>query len=106
LPISRPRLVAGLTAAAGISVPVLGLLAVIGTTLGFQMSTLWLTLPAGVLFLIMLLVGSQTFTTLISAVLHSRRGRDVAVFLVMGIGLSSFAGYQAIRTTVSDLGLS
>lgn len=106
LPVSRPRLVAGLTAAAFISVPVLALVAVVGTTILHRPATVLLTVPAGLLFLIILMTGSQAFTTLISAVLHSRRGRDVAVFLVMGIGLASFAGYQAVRSAIGELGLS
>lgn len=106
LPVSRPRLVAGLTAAAFISIPVLGLLAVVATTLAHRPALLFFTLPAGLIFMAMLVTGSQAFTTVISAVLHSRRGRDLAVFLIMGIGLSSFAGYQTVRTTVDDLGLA
>jgi ABC-2 type transport system permease protein len=105
LPASRPQLVAGLTAAAFISVPVIALLAVVGTTLAQRPAALWLTLPAGTIFLVMLMVGSQGFTTLMSAVFHTRRGRDLAVFLIMGIGLASFAGYQAIRGAIDAAGL-
>ncbi|MFP3913984.1 MAG: hypothetical protein ACLFWM_03850 [Actinomycetota bacterium] len=106
LPISRPRMVAGLTAAAFISVPILGLVGVVGTTVATRPGLVLFTLPVAAVFLAMMVVGSQAFTTLISAVLHSRRGRDIAVFLIMGIGLSSFAGYQTIRTTVQELGIS
>lgn len=106
LPISRPRLVAGLTAAAFISIPVLALVAVVGTTVFHRPGAILVTLPAGLLFMLILMTGSQAFTTLISAVLHSRRGRDVAVFVIMGIGLTSFAGYQAVRTTVDQMGVA
>lgn len=106
LPISRPRLVAGLTAAAFISIPILGLTAVVGTTVAHRPSLLLFTLPASLVFMVMLVAGSQAFTTLISAVLHSRRGRDVAVFVIMGIGLASFAGYQTVRTTVAEAGVA
>lgn len=105
LPVSRPQLVSGLTAAAFISVPVLALLGIVGTTLAHRPSALLVTLPAGAVFLVMLMVGSQGFTTLMSAVFHTRRGRDLAVFLIMGIGLSSFAGYQAIRGAIDAAGL-
>lgn len=105
LPVSRPRLVSGLTAASLLSPLVLVLVALISVTLGFQPSALALTIPAGVMFLVMLAVAAQGFTTLLSAVLHSRRGRDLAIFLVMGIGLAAFAGYQAVRTTVAELGV-
>lgn len=105
-PISRPRLVTGLAAAALFSPPIIVVLTLVTTTLAAEPASLLVSLPAGVLFVLILVVGSQAFTTLISAVLHSRRGRDLAVFLVMGIGLSTFAGYQALRGSVSDLGIA
>lgn len=106
LPISRPRLVAGLTAAAFVSPPVLVILALLAATMAFNPGALLVVIPAGAVFALMLVVGSQAFTTVISAVLHSRRGRDLAVFLIMGIGLGSFAGYQAVRSTVSEQGVA
>ncbi|HEX2155327.1 MAG TPA: hypothetical protein VHL52_15285 [Acidimicrobiia bacterium] len=106
LPVSRPKLIAGLTAASFVSVPVIAVISVAATTLSHRPALLLFTLPAGLIFVVMLVTASQAFTTMISAVLHSRRGRDVAVFLVMGIGLASFAGYQMVRTTVSELGLA
>lgn len=105
LPVSRPRLVAGLTAAAFVSVPVLALIGLAIATLAPRPGTLIVAVPAVAVFLVMLLAASQGFTTIISAVFHSRRGRDLAVLLIMGIGLASFAGYQAVRTTVNDLGV-
>lgn len=106
LPVSRPRLVAGLTAAAFISVPVLALLGLVATTLAHRPSALWVSLPAAAIFLVMLVAGSQGFTTVISAVFHTRRGRDLAVFLIMGVGLSSFAGYQTVRNAVAASGVA
>ena len=106
LPISRPHLVTGLTAAAFLSPPVLMILALVTVTLAHDPASLLVTVPAALVFLTMLVVASQGFTTMVSAVLHSRRGRDLAIFLVMGIGLASFAGYQTIRTTVEQLGIS
>ncbi len=106
LPVSRPRLVSGLTAAAFLSPPVVVIVTLVTATLAHRPATLLVTLPAAMVFLVMLVVASQGFTTTISAVLHSKRGRDLAIFLVMGIGLASFAGYQTIRTTVSELGIS
>jgi ABC-2 type transport system permease protein len=106
LPISRPRLVVGLTAAALVSPPVLVVVALMTVTVVHAPAAMLLTVPAAAVFVIMLVVGSQAFTTLISAVLHSRRGRDLAVFLIMGIGLGSFAGYQAVRGVVGELGVA
>src|SRR5690606_23127610 len=65
-----------------------------------------ISLPAAAIFVVMAVAGSQGFTTLMSAVLHSRRGRDLAVFVIMGIGLASFGGYQLVRTTVDQMGVA
>lgn len=105
LPIPRSSLAAGLVSAGLISPPVLAAVALIATTIVIEPLALVVTLPAGAVFLVMLVVGSQAFTTVISAILHSRRGRDLAVFLIMGIGLGSFAAYQTIRTAVADMGM-
>jgi len=106
LPIPRPRLVAGLIAAAVISVPIIALVALVGTTVAYRPSALLVSLPAGAVFVVMAIAGSQGFTTVMSAVLHSRRGRDLAVFVIMGIGLASFSGYQLVRTTVAEMGVA
>lgn len=105
LPIPRPTLAAGLVTAGLISPPVLTAVALVGATVAVEPAALVITLPAAVVFVVMLVVGSQAFTTVISAILHSRRGRDLAVFLIMGIGLGSFAAYQAVRTAVNELGV-
>jgi hypothetical protein len=59
LPVSRPRLVAGLTAAAFVSVPVLALIGLAIATLAPRPGTLIVALPAVAVFLVMLLAGSQ-----------------------------------------------
>ncbi len=105
LPVSRPRLAAGLVAAGLISPPVLGLIILIGMTVAHQPTAALFTLAAAVVFVVMLIVGSQAFTSVISAILHSRRGRDLAIFVIMAIGLGSFAAYQTVRTTVGALGV-
>lgn len=104
-PIPRPRLAAGLTTASLISVPILALAAVLFATVAFRPASILIAIPAALLYTALLLVGAQAFTTIISAVLHSRRGRDLAVFLVMGIGLASFAGYQLLRSRVAEVGM-
>lgn len=106
LPIPRPRLIVGLVAASFIAPPIVAAVALVGSTVTHRLPALLLTVPAGIVFLVLLIVGAQAFTTLMSAILHSRRGRDVAVFLIMGIGLVSFAGYQTVRSAVADNGLT
>ncbi|HLU31479.1 MAG TPA: hypothetical protein VK088_06925 [Acidimicrobiia bacterium] len=106
LPLSRPQLVAGLAAAAFISVPVVVPVALIGTTAAFQPAVAPVALLAGLIYLVMIVAASQGFATLMSSVLHFRRGRDLAVFIIMGIGLSSFGGYQLIRSKVNEMGMA
>lgn len=106
LPIPRPRLVAGLVAAGLISVPVIALVALVGVTVAHRPAAVLVSLPAAVVYVVMAVAGSQAFTTLMSAVFHTRRGRDLAVFLIMGIGLSSFAGYQMVRSAVAEMGVA
>lgn len=106
LPISRPRLVTGLAAAALVSPPILVVAVLVATTVAADPASLLITIPAAAVFVVMLVVGSQAFTTLMSAILHSRRGRDIAVFLIMGIGLTTFAGYQTIRRSLDELGVA
>ncbi|CAN5748511.1 hypothetical protein BH23ACT5_BH23ACT5_18790 [soil metagenome] len=105
LPVSRPRMAAGLVAAGLVSPPVLGLIILVGMTVAHRPAAGLFTLAAGIVFAVLLIVGSQAFTSVISAILHSRRGRDMAVFVIMAIGLGSFTAYQAVRTTVGTLGV-
>lgn len=105
LPISRPRLSMGLVAAALVAPSVIAPLALLAGTAAHRPGALVVTVPAMLVMMVMLVVGSQGFTTVVSAVLHSRRGRDLAVMLIMGIGLSAFAGYQTVRNRVAELGL-
>ena len=106
LPVPRPSLAAGLVAASFVAPPALAALAIVSSTVTFRPAALAFTIPVGIVYLVMLAVGSQTLTTSMSAVLHTKRGRDLAVFIIMGIGLASFAGYQNVRSVVGDLGVS
>ena len=69
-------------------------------------ASLVIAITAGALLLLLLVVGGQAFTTLVSLGLRHRRGRDTAFLLVAGIGLTVYALYQAISTQVGELGLS
>lgn len=105
-PVPRRQLLAGLAAAS-----LLGPSAVVPVTA--MVANLSLRPPlaivigavAAMVYLALLAVSAQLFTATISAILRSRRGRDVAVFLIVAIGLVSFAGYQTIRSQVDTLGL-
>jgi ABC-2 type transport system permease protein len=57
------------------------------------------------LLLVHFVVGGQTFTALVSLILRSRRGRDLAVVIVSSLGLFGFALQQTIATAVGEYGL-
>ena len=61
---------------------------------------------AGVVFIAQMAVASHLFTGVISALLRSRRGRDLAVLVVVGIGLFTFGGYQLVTGEVDRIGVS
>ena len=105
LPINGTQMVKGLTAASLVApatiVPVVLLIANGMTQLGGW----WMIIPASLVFLGLISIGSQLFSATISAILRTRRGRDIATFLVLGLAASSFIIYRAVSINISDLGL-
>jgi ABC-2 type transport system permease protein len=106
LPVSPNQMVAGLAAASLVApstvVPVallVGNAAAIGA--GW-----WMVVPASLLFLALLAVGGQLFSAAISAILRTRRGRDIATFFILGLAAASFFAYRAVSETVAELGLA
>lgn len=104
LPISSTQLVTGLTAASLVApatlIPVI-LMSVNGWVL---IEGWWMVVPASVVFMGLLSVGSQLFSASISAILRTRRGRDIATFLILGLAAASFFIYRSVASTVSQLG--
>jgi ABC-2 type transport system permease protein len=107
LPISLGRLVTGLGLSSLIapSVVIPGVLLIVNLST-FPASAWPVGLVATLLLLGQMVVGGQLFTSAVSAMLRSRRGRDLAVFLVIGIGLFFFGAYRAIAGVVERLGLA
>lgn len=105
LPVSRPSLLAGLLASGLISPPILGVTALIAFTALWSPAAALATLLAGGLLMLMMIAGAQLFSTTVSSILQSRRGRDVAVFLIMGMGLGSFAGFQIVKRAIDTVGV-
>lgn len=106
-PIDRWKLVTGLAVAALIAPSVVVLVLLLGTNvvvLGAA-ATVPAAMAASLLLGVQMVVGGQLFSTAVSAVLRSRRGRDLAVFIIMGIGLSGFAAQALVAATVGELGL-
>lgn len=65
-----------------------------------------MVLPASAVYLGLLAVGSQLFSAAVSSILRTRRGRDIATFLILGLAAASFFVYRTISTLVSDDGLA
>jgi ABC-2 type transport system permease protein len=66
----------------------------------------WMMVPAYLVYLGLLAVGSQLFSAAISAILRTRRGRDVATFLILGIAAGSFFVYRTLSTVIAEEGLA
>ncbi|HEX6298885.1 MAG TPA: hypothetical protein VF148_00265 [Acidimicrobiia bacterium] len=106
LPISYRDMVTGLAAASFVAPATVVPLLVLGANSVVLSAGWWMVLPASLVFLGLLAVGSQLFSSAISAILRTRRGRDVATFLILGLAAGSFFVYRSISTTVNELGLS
>jgi len=104
-PVPPRQLISGLAAAALVApstaVPLL--------TLGANIYQFRVFLVPGIvsaiLFVLLLIVSGQLFTTVVSAVFRTRRGRDVAMLIVAGIGLLGFASQVVIRRVIDNVGL-
>ena len=104
-PIPPLQFVAGLGLAAMIAPSVVVPLIVLGTNVALHTSALVAAVWSALLFLVLMIVSGQLFTTVISAVLRTRRGRDLAMLIVLGIGLVGFGSQQLVRRAVESLGL-
>jgi ABC-2 type transport system permease protein len=106
-PIPQRTLLTGLIAASLVSPSVL----VPATALTVNASAFsgWARLAAivgGLVLMGQMAVGAHLFTSLISSILRSRRGRDLAVLVVIGIGLFTFGAYQTVSNRVAEAGLA
>ncbi|MDR9451700.1 MAG: hypothetical protein RI637_10825 [Acidimicrobiia bacterium] len=107
-PISRTELMAGLTAAGLVTPTIVVPVLLLATNVGLFSGplTALAALISSVLLLVHFVVGGQTFTALVSLILRSRRGRDLAVVIVSTLGLMGFALQQTIATAVGEYGLA
>ncbi len=104
LPITRNQMVSGLTAAALIA-PSLFVVLMVGTTNArLLIDGWWMVIPASVVLVLLLVVGSQVISAAISAILRTRRGRDIATLLVFGIAGTAFFAYRTVDRIVGDSG--
>lgn len=105
LPVSRTQMVVGLSAASFVAPATVVPLMLMGSNAVVLTAGWWMVLPASLVFMALLAVGSQLFSASISAILRTRRGRDVATFLILGIAAGSFYVYRSISEMVNGVGL-
>ncbi len=105
-PVPPRTLVAGLAVSALIAPSVMiPLISGVSNVIGF--ADVWpIAIVGSLLLAAIMVVSGQLFTTVISAVLRTRRGRDLAMLIVVGIGLAGFTSQQVVRRVVGDLGLA
>lgn len=106
-PIRRGQLLGGLLLASLVSPSALVPLAASAVNVG--VFTGWARVGAivgGLLLVAQMAVGAHLFTGTISAILRSRRGRDLAVLVVIGIGLFTFGAYQVVAGRIAEVGLA
>jgi ABC-2 type transport system permease protein len=106
LPVTPNQMISGLTVAGLVApstiVPIM--LAVANTMI--LIDAWWIAIPASLLFIVLLAIGGQLFSAAMSGLLRTRRGRDIATFLVLGLAGGSFLAYRWFRETVESVGLA
>lgn len=105
LPISSTQMIQGLTAASLIAPATIVPLVLLGANASTLASGWWMIIPASIVYIGLLMVGAQLFSAFVSAILRSRRGRDIATFLVLGLAASAFFIYRAVARTVDSMGM-
>jgi ABC-2 type transport system permease protein len=106
LPIGHRDLVIGLAAASFVAPATVVPVFVLGANSVVFSAGWWMIVPASLVYIGLLAVGSQLFSSAISAILRTRRGRDIATFLILGLAAASFFAYRSISTSIDDMGLS
>jgi ABC-2 type transport system permease protein len=106
LPINHTQMVTGLAAASFIAPAVVVPVLVLGANTAVLIQGWWMAGPASLVYVGLLAVGSQLFSAAISAILRTRRGRDIATFLILGLAATSFFVYRSITEAISERGLS
>ena len=106
LPITHGQMVTGLSAASFVAPATVVPILVLAANASILATGWWMVVPASLVFAALMTVGSQLFSAAISAILRTRRGRDVATFLILGIAAGSFFVYRSISETIDDIGLA
>lgn len=106
LPVSHRQIVTGLAAASFVAPATVVLIFVVGANTSVLSTGWWMAIPASLVYVGLLAVGSQLFSATISAILRTRRGRDIATFLILGIAAGSFFIYRSISDTIGRVGIA
>lgn len=106
LPVSHRQMVTGLAAASFVAPATVVPILVLGANTAVLSDGWWIMVPAYLVYVGLLAVGSQLFSAAISAILRTRRGRDIATFLILGLAAGSFFVYRSISSSISTQGLA
>lgn len=106
MPIHHREMVAGLAASSFVAPATVVLLFTLVANAAVLGRGWWMVLPASLVYLGLVAVGSQLFSAAISAILRTRRGRDIATFVILGMAAGSFFVYRSISTVVDGDGLA
>ena len=106
LPISSGQMVTGLAAASFVAPSVFIPLLLLTANARILTEAWWMAIPASLVYMSLLAVGGQLFSAIMSAILRTRRGRDIATFLVLGIAAGSFLIYRTISQAIDGVGMA
>ncbi len=106
LPISANQMVAGLVVASFVAPSAVIPLLLLGANATILGDGWWMIIPASLVFLGLIGLGGQLFSSAISGILRTRRGRDIATFLVLGIAAGSFLFYRSVSQLVASEGVA
>ncbi len=107
LPVTRWRLIIGLTGAAMLTPPIIVPVFVILVNLALWSG--WVLTPVTIVAIVLIIgsyvIGGQAFTTAFSMLIKSRRGRDLTMLFVVGLGLVLYGGQSIVAEAIGSLGL-
>ena len=106
LPISSRQMVTGLAAASLVAPSVFIPLLLLIANARILAEAWWMAIPASLVYMGLLAVGGQLFSATMSAILRTRRGRDIATFLVLGIAAGSFLIYRTVSQSIEAQGMA
>ena len=107
LPIPDRDLILGLAAAALVTPPIVAPLIMLATNLDifFSASALVVGIVGSALIMGHMVVATQSFSALITAILRTRRGRDSAFLIVGALGFAGFILQRLVARAVGEFGI-